>query len=320
MEKLEEKLDGLVTLLKSTQQATVSTDEPHPLVLLDTSFHSPGPVSTPETSSRPLHEAIRPRGWEQLEDGSAPSLTPSLISDHQSAPRDATPTFNGLDSIVSKNIEITDEEADVLLTRFRTQMACFLPFLVIPPSLSAKDLKRDRPFLLKAICSVAGHTPNYRLALGKWLVEHLAERMAVSMERNLDLLLGALTHVGWFVAFHTVTKRAPPYIPLLANTYLRFRRSFHNCHNMAQMTLLLSLSMALVIDLGLNKPIPSDLHKSAFEVVLATPLRAGLPSGELPKRALASRTLEERRAFLGIFFITSSFVSFFLALKSLLII
>ncbi|KAG0651879.1 hypothetical protein D0Z07_0829 [Hyphodiscus hymeniophilus] len=178
--------------------------------------------------------------------------------------------MHGPDRIIAKNIEFTDEEANVLLMRFRNQMAEFFPFVIISPSLNAQDLKCSRPFLLKAICAVASVIPNHRLSLGKWIVEHLAERMAVDLDRNLDLLLGALTYAG-------------------------------------------CLCMALIFDLGLNKPIQKATHKTVFEQVLARPIRPGFAYRELPVEVDVERTLEERRAFLGVFFTLSSASKFFRA-------
>jgi hypothetical protein len=79
-------------------------------------------------------------------------------------------------------------------------MASFCPFIVISPSLSAQNLQRDRPYLLKAILAVSTRDAGQQLAIGRWLVRSLTERMVINGERNLDLLLGVLTFTGWFVA------------------------------------------------------------------------------------------------------------------------
>jgi hypothetical protein len=96
-------------------------------------------------------------------------------------------------------VEFTPDQANVLLNKFRDQKAPFFPFVVVPSSLSAQDLQRDRPFLLKSILAVTSPIPEHPLVLGKWLIRQLTERMAINGERNLDLLLGVLTYTGWFV-------------------------------------------------------------------------------------------------------------------------
>jgi hypothetical protein len=107
------------------------------------------------------------------------------------------------DSIILESIEFTMDEANAHLDRFRDHMIPFMPFLVLPPSLSAQDLNKERPFLLKTILAVASRDFHRQFAIKKWLLKHLADKMVVNGERNLDLLLGILTYIGWFV-FHSI--------------------------------------------------------------------------------------------------------------------
>lgn len=78
-------------------------------------------------------------------------------------------------------------------------MAPLVPFVIVPPSTTAEDLQRERPFLLKSILAVTSRKPRQQLTLATSLVRQLAERVAVNGERNLDLLLGVLILTGWYV-------------------------------------------------------------------------------------------------------------------------
>lgn len=201
VEKLEEKLDGLVTLLKSTQESKASNETPVPTSykISPTSSTSIAPLSAASQSSP---EEISGQSWIHLEiANSAAGSQPSATRDEWIVTPDNAPAalcrLPGLCPPIPDRVDFTSDQANILLCRWREHMAPFFPFIVVSPSISAQDLQRDRPFLLKSILAVASHNPGQQLALGKWLVRQLVERMAINGERNLDLLLGLLTYTGW---------------------------------------------------------------------------------------------------------------------------
>lgn len=197
MAKLEEKLDGLVTLLKSTQER--SSSEALPPMNFNTLSNPSRQIAPPNTTSQSPYEKIPEQGWIHLEiTNSTASSQPSQTPDGYVPTPDNSPAalcYPG--PPLRKSLDFTFDEANLLLNQWRDQMAPFFPFIIVPPSLSAKDLQRDRPYLLKSILAVASRDCAQQFALGKWLVRQLAERMVVSGERNLDLLLGLLTYTGW---------------------------------------------------------------------------------------------------------------------------
>lgn len=84
-------------------------------------------------------------------------------------------------------------------------------------------------------------------------------------------------------------------------------RCFYNCYHIPQLTCLLSLGMVLVYDLGLNRPPPSDQSsRSLFEIALRETTNPGFPIYGMHTKT--SRSLEDRRALLGMFFISSALV------------
>lgn len=211
VEKLEAKLDSLVTLLKSTQDSRSSNESPVPATF-DPSPAPLKPIVNFNAAPRSCHEGAPGEGWIHLEipngnGNSHPSQTPEGLV----TPITTTTSLWNLGLQIPESIDFTSEQANILLNRFRDQISPFFPFIVIPPSLSAQDLHRDRPFLLKSILAVASRVPSEQLALGKWLVRQLADRIAVNGERNLDLLLGVLTYTGWCVdlsIFHSKPQRS----------------------------------------------------------------------------------------------------------------
>lgn len=196
MEKLEEKLDGLVTLLKSTHDIG-SGDE----------------ASNLSSGTSRLRSATLPD-----QDAIASSLSPGELNGStrtQSTSHDlgytadfCTPTssvsilpptaFNGLEWELSKMLPPTDD-ANGLLEIFKDQACLYFPFISVPKSTSAEDLRRERPFLYLAIMAVTSQKSYQKEELGKLLLRQIAERVFVDGERSLDLLLGILTFTAWFV-------------------------------------------------------------------------------------------------------------------------
>jgi hypothetical protein len=193
--EMEAKIDGLVTLLKSRQAPSLNdellgfTPDPGPTKI-------PYAPPTPSPTDGP-YPPVPPNQLGDLE--RRPVLVPAIIQD-------------GLDSIRLANanphpasasrplfgFSPTADQAEVLLDRFRQMTPCF-PFVYLPPSMSAKELVRDRPFLYHCIVAVTCESPRRQIAFGDEMMQYLGDRMLVKGEKSLDLLLGILTYTGWFV-------------------------------------------------------------------------------------------------------------------------
>jgi hypothetical protein len=195
--KLEEKLDGLVTLLKSSQESgsTKALPVPSSSIINATALAE---NSTPLTENPTVSSTIQIRaGWSHAHDQEQPSLPlaqapPALEKNSKTHDIPTTQLLSGS--------EPNFEDSDVLLSIFRDQMSSCFPFVVIPPNISAGDLRRDRPFLLDAILAVSSRNSTRQILLGKEVVKKLAERVFVNGDRNLDLLLGTLTYAGWYAS------------------------------------------------------------------------------------------------------------------------
>ncbi|KAH8673726.1 hypothetical protein BX600DRAFT_547409 [Xylariales sp. PMI_506] len=92
-----------------------------------------------------------------------------------------------------------DDEAVQLLAEFRENMMPLFPFVIIPPDMSAKTLRLERPFTWKATmleaCSLDG---DRQLRLGRDLLKDLSEALLVKPHKSLDVLQGLLLFIGWF--------------------------------------------------------------------------------------------------------------------------
>ncbi|KAH8805653.1 hypothetical protein F5884DRAFT_755216 [Xylogone sp. PMI_703] len=264
VEKLEEKLDDLVTLLKSSKEPALSVK-----------VHQPNPASAASS--------VEPPGLEQ-QDVFRPAHTPRVTPVYSSGHSTGTPQsvaqacdFRGdapaSDKLQPSNLKsFTDGSCagDELLEQFREHMCVFFPFVIIPETVTAKELQEQRPYFYNALLAVSNRDPTLQKALGKGVMRDLAERFVVNGERSLDLLLGVLTYAGW---------------------------CYYHFYAVVNLTTLLSAAHTIVCDLGLHrlKEYPGSIIKEAFR-----------KSSTYQALVNKERTLEERRALLGCFFLMSA--------------
>lgn len=158
------------------------------------------------------------------------------------------------------------------LTKFRTHMLKSFAFLHLPGD--AQSLRRERPFLFLCIIAVSSQSTQRKLELGEKIKRKLTDRIFLDNDStaiNIDLLLGLLTFLAW------------GHDHLLHGTAAKVSR-------------FTQLAMMLVYDLRLNKPLPDDPN------MLPVGGNCLVPRGP-------TRSLEERRAVLGCFAMSSMFVS-----------
>ncbi|KAF5864628.1 hypothetical protein ETB97_007186 [Aspergillus alliaceus] len=157
-----------------------------------------------------------------------------------------------------------------VLNRFRQENLKYLPFIYIPPHITPEELYEDKPFFWE--CVVAVLTPNLkeREALFMKVHDTIHQKLLVEATPSLDILLGVMTFMSWRIY------SAKPFLNFYSH-----------------------ILTGLVCDLGIDKaafreqPVLERFHRV---VGVKTETATG-------------RTLEERRAVLGCFLITSRFDS-----------
>jgi hypothetical protein len=193
--KLEEKLDGLVTLLKSATQGA-------PGIINATPVNSPPEGSMPSshesssgstaaasvgyrdyTYNRPLPNV---RGFPES------SFTPAASSSSSSGS-----TSVNLQPVIHPALEPGPEDAESYLNKFRTDFVKHLPFIVIPPSVSSHQLRQERPILWVCIMTVASGNSTQQIALSQEVRGILGREAYVEGTRNMDLLLAVLVYAAW---------------------------------------------------------------------------------------------------------------------------
>jgi len=247
--QLQQKVDSLVSLLGASQQNldngafTAITPE------------STGPTSsTSDSMSAPIYAR---------QTTAIPQCFPNITQQH------------GLDStLYSPSEGRLNKSPDELLDIFRRDMAHQAPFISAPVHMSAPALSRERPFLYRAIMTVASyHDSVHQLQIGQELVRYIMEHLIVLGEKSLDLLHGLLVYINWYNSLF---------------------------HANPQINTLLGLAFSLLVDLNLYIPYKSSDSHEKFVGEMKTTVTSN------PNWARSSEpSREERRAVLGCFYLFS---------------
>ncbi|OLN81035.1 hypothetical protein CCHL11_09422 [Colletotrichum chlorophyti] len=277
--QLEEKLDGLVTLLRQSGRP----DLPANLGLGIVDGHPPPDGPTPaHTAKEPSTE----RG--DVHRGAGPSSSSSSSPEDGSSARGAslpTPTQTTSPEGADYGDELPSaDEAEALFESFRGQNLKYLPFLHFKATMTARELRAERPFLWLCIMTVASRVSSQQIALGQRVRQITGQKLLVDNERSIDYLLGLLAVLGW------------------AN---------HQLGNKPFMCMFSQLAIGLVFDLGLTRD-PSD-GLNPFLCWKAAQEKADKDNNGVARiyvKAQAPRTMEQRRAAIACYFITSVIAGF----------
>lgn len=187
--------------------------------------------------------------------------------------------FDGPDS--STTTEVNDDllphEMEACLRRFTEDMLPLAPFLYIPPDVTARRLHRMYPFLWRCIKAAACVHPAHRVRAASQARAAIIRQVVSRGERSMDVLLGMLTFVTWV---HLSTKD-------------RFHRNFA--------TMVAQMAVCVAWDLGLTMPPLLEPASTAGERFVPVVQIPGIPASMWK----AQRTMEERRAVLGVYLVTS---------------
>lgn len=165
--------------------------------------------------------------------------------------------------------DLSNEELETCLEMFKRIHLSYMPFVSIPENTTAKELKDKRPFFFMCILACTHKVTLTRFAICDRIREVLGQKILVSNERSIDLLLGLITILAWSI----YQARGKPF-------------NWMFCH----------IAMAMAGDLGLDRPIQLEKGDAKFSFT-------GRCHGGLVSRNLNH---EERRAVLACFIICSS--------------
>jgi len=188
--KLEEKLDGLVTFLKSAPGFVNASSFNKTSDISKASSHSPCDTTAAGSLGR---------GEHPTPNGSLPNQgciqtshsTPTTSYTSGSSSVNLEPSFLHLD------LQPSPEDSESYLNRFRSEFTRHLPFIVISPSMTAHKLRQERPILWTAIMTVASSNCAQQAALSKEMRAIIGREAFVEGTRNMDLLLAVLVSAAW---------------------------------------------------------------------------------------------------------------------------
>jgi hypothetical protein len=93
--------------------------------------------------------------------------------------------------------DLTTSEADEGLATFSAHMFQFFPFVYIPPNTTASELHTQRPFLVLCMAAISSKQAERQCELFAMMRETIAQKLVMTVEPSIDLLLGLLTFLGW---------------------------------------------------------------------------------------------------------------------------
>lgn len=135
-------------------------------------------------------------------------MTPESVAHAVAAQQDVVsstgPSSSNFDYVPNReppfdgSLSISDQDAHALLNEYRTNLQPLFPFVVIDDNSQPATFRQTRPFLFRAITSVAMYYDFPRqIAITSDSLKYLGGRMLVQGEKDLDLLQGILVLVAW---------------------------------------------------------------------------------------------------------------------------
>ncbi|CAI7572578.1 unnamed protein product [Penicillium glandicola] len=186
-----------------------------------------------------------------------------------------------------------EAEGQLLMEVFFKRMFPLFPFFMIPPDVTAEKLRREKPFLYLNISMVACQNPSRQRQMVDVVQEYVAERIVIRGEHSLDLLQGLLIHVAWFISVSRFPQPSeqPPDVPKGDGEPHQFIRSTSQLDAFVHLLVAQSLSLGLNQGLSYQKNMnyPLTYLKDTMNVDPQDPVR----------------TLEERRTYLGCYYLTT---------------
>jgi hypothetical protein len=147
-------------------------------------------------------EALESKVRELMTDQNAPVQSLQAPSESVSRTRSTsvTESDDGDKDIIDRAI-LGLEIAEKYLESFKAILTPHFPFVVIPPQVSAAQLREEKPFLFLAIMSAASYNnmPLQR-SLGAEVKRAVASRIILNGEVSFDLLQGLLVFLAWYAS------------------------------------------------------------------------------------------------------------------------
>ena len=164
----------------------------------------------------------------------------------------------------------SEAELSEYLETYRTKMVPYFPIVCIGAEMTVEELRKERPFLYLVIRAICSKNLERQAALILEVKKVLGREMLLEGAKNMDLFLGVLVFAAW-------------------------------CHyyicNKPIISTVIQLGISLAFDLGLTRPPPGEPLNIMLHYIAQ-----GCPK---PINGMNVRTMEERRAAVGLFLVSS---------------
>ncbi|KAJ3472720.1 hypothetical protein NLG97_g10765 [Lecanicillium saksenae] len=195
--QLEQKLDGIMSLLESNQRAKGRSA-------------SAGSVSTTGDAASPLTP-------------DSTIINPNNPSAGEERPSSAAYVDRGVGEKIElvPGFSMTFTEANEYLHVYRKDYMPMFPFVIIEDMTKAHELYYNSPALFWMImAAVAQTSEDVDTNVKKWLRQHVAETMIIKQEKTLELLQAILIHLIWGAFHFYIDAETPLFMNLAQNIVL----------------------------------------------------------------------------------------------------
>ncbi|KAL6365774.1 hypothetical protein LRP88_00349 [Fusarium phalaenopsidis] len=260
--RLERRLDDLVSLIQSQGASR--------------------PTATPGTNDPPLVESSGQIPFDPPPEYSTPaspasSYQPDVAINSADATvellRPVDPESSDPSSLILSDMPthgLTDRVAEEQLNTFRRSFLPNSPLFHLPPSLSSREFRQQKPFTWFVTMALSSKQISQQFVMEETIWRIISKRIVCEHLANLDLLIGLICFASWSHGF----KMDKPF-----------------------MTMLTQMAVSLAFELGLHKPPVNGAQRCKFGRSVAE-----------QQQARRERTLEERRTILALFHLSSSYV------------
>lgn len=183
--ELEGRIQNLAALLAEQQQATLKSIPSTP--------GGQGHIGSTSHSFQPINPSLNPTSG--LQDPWLDRVPHRPTAEVNSLPQ-ARLNNSGESNFASRSTPIIAnvlhaKDGEYFLKIYREHFSRRFPFIVIPPTISAKDFRTQRPWLFKAVTLAASQDSRaQQLVSAQELITDLALAMVVKAEKSLDMLQG----------------------------------------------------------------------------------------------------------------------------------
>lgn len=120
-----------------------------------------------------------------------PELTPATTTSESSLQDSPASSYHD-------EAEPSPEEAEACLIDFCTNRLQYLPFINVPPTATAHQLRQELPFLWLCIMMITAKNTARERVLDRKFRHLIGQEMLVKGEKSMDLLLALLAHLSWY--------------------------------------------------------------------------------------------------------------------------